>query len=558
MYVRSALLSLSLLAIPALGQQAGTLQPEVHPTLQVSRCTKTGGCQVAQQSVVLDSQWRWLHQAAGGSSTNCYTGSAWNAQFCADGVTCAKNCALEGNNAAQYENTYGITTPAPDALNLRFVTPGQYGTNVGSRVFLLDSTGQRYEQFRLKNREFSFQVDASQLDCGLNGALYFVGIDAAGGKGVGNNNAGAALGTGYGDAQCPHDIKFIAGAANLDGWASTGANTGSGSKGSCAPELDLWEANKWSTAFTAHPCSSTGPTVCTNGQQCGDGADRQNGLCDKDGLDWNSFRMGDETFYGPGKKVDSTRPIQVITQFITADGTDSGDLKEIRRVYVQDGQVIPNSRFGSYDSITDAMGAVQKKLFGDQNTFAAKGGLKAMGQAMDRGMTLAMSLWDDHAAEMLWLDSTYPVGKTGPGAARGSCPTTSGNPADVESQQPNASVKFSGIKWGEIGSTFAGAAAAPAPAPAPPAAPKPAPTKAPAAPKPKATTTRVKGHHKPAAPTPAPANPAPANPAPAPAPPTAGLAPKWGQCGGQGWTGPTRCVAGSTCKVSNPYYSQCL
>ncbi len=32
----------------------------------------------------------------------------------------------------------------------------------------------------------------------------------------------------------------------------------------------------------------------------------------------------------------------------------------------------------------------------------------------------------------------------------------------------------------------------------------------------------------------------------------------WGQCGGQGWTGATCCATGSTCTVSNPYYSQCL
>ncbi|KAF9041568.1 family 43 glycosyl hydrolase [Panaeolus papilionaceus] len=31
-----------------------------------------------------------------------------------------------------------------------------------------------------------------------------------------------------------------------------------------------------------------------------------------------------------------------------------------------------------------------------------------------------------------------------------------------------------------------------------------------------------------------------------------------GQCGGQGWTGPTTCVSGSTCTYSNPWYSQCL
>ena len=33
---------------------------------------------------------------------------------------------------------------------------------------------------------------------------------------------------------------------------------------------------------------------------------------------------------------------------------------------------------------------------------------------------------------------------------------------------------------------------------------------------------------------------------------------EWGQCGGEGWTGPTTCVAGTTCVYSNPWYSQCL
>ncbi|KAH8083347.1 hypothetical protein BXZ70DRAFT_581676 [Cristinia sonorae] len=33
---------------------------------------------------------------------------------------------------------------------------------------------------------------------------------------------------------------------------------------------------------------------------------------------------------------------------------------------------------------------------------------------------------------------------------------------------------------------------------------------------------------------------------------------EWGQCGGQGWTGPTACPAGWGCVVSNQYYSQCL
>ncbi|KAK3365515.1 glycosyl hydrolases family 11-domain-containing protein, partial [Lasiosphaeria ovina] len=33
---------------------------------------------------------------------------------------------------------------------------------------------------------------------------------------------------------------------------------------------------------------------------------------------------------------------------------------------------------------------------------------------------------------------------------------------------------------------------------------------------------------------------------------------KWAQCGGSGWSGATCCASGSTCKVSNQWYSQCL
>ncbi|KAL0961044.1 hypothetical protein HGRIS_006033 [Hohenbuehelia grisea] len=41
-------------------------------------------------------------------------------------------------------------------------------------------------------------------------------------------------------------------------------------------------------------------------------------------------------------------------------------------------------------------------------------------------------------------------------------------------------------------------------------------------------------------------------------PPSTGTVEHWGQCGGQGWTGATTCVAGFTCQAINSYYSQCL
>ena len=59
-------------------------------------------------------------------------------------------------------------------------------------------------------------ADMFFMPCGLNGAVYFVEMDADGGKerataSGGSNTAGAKYGTGYCDAQCPHDMKFMEG-----------------------------------------------------------------------------------------------------------------------------------------------------------------------------------------------------------------------------------------------------------------------------------------------------------------------------------------------------------
>ncbi|KAJ3122873.1 hypothetical protein HK098_002412, partial [Nowakowskiella sp. JEL0407] len=47
------------------------------------------------------------------------------------------------------------------------------------------------------------------------------------------------------------------------------------------------------------------------------------------------------------------------------------------------------------------------------------------------------------------------------------------------------------------------------------------------------------------------------SPSPSPSPQSSNCAAAWGQCGGQGWNGPTCCVSGNTCTKSDNYYSQC-
>ncbi len=203
MFPTAALLSFSLIAM-VYGQQAGTQTAETHPTMSSQKCTTAGGCTTQNTAVVLDSNWRWVHTTTG--YTNCYTGNAWDTSICPDGVTCAEACAIDG---ADYSGTYGITT-ASDALTLKFIT----GSNIGSRVYLMqDATN--YELFKLLNQEFTFDVDMSNLPCGLNGALYLVQMDQDGGMAkYPNNKAGAKFGTGYCDSQCPQDIKFINGEVN--------------------------------------------------------------------------------------------------------------------------------------------------------------------------------------------------------------------------------------------------------------------------------------------------------------------------------------------------------
>jgi len=449
-------------------QHRGHQKQENTLDFNFEKCTLNGGCQQARGGIVLDSNWRWTHKV--NDYRNCYTGNRWDGSLCPDARTCTQNCALDGVDYATWDNTYGVHVRNGNQLELNFVTQGPYSKNIGSRNYLLDASHERYEMFNLLNQEFTFDVDVSNLPCGLNGALYFSAMEADGGKSrYPTNECGAKYGTGYCDAQCPHDMKFINGEANSEDWVPSpnDVNAGTGRYGSCCAEMDIWEANSITQAFTTHPCSIDGPYRC-EGIECGDNdsGHRYDGVCDKDGCDFGSWRMGDHSFYGPGEnfKVNTKEPFTVVTQFITDDNTPYGDLVEIRRLYVQRGNIISNSKFNfpdsdvkPYDSITSDFCGQVKDFFGDINYHDEIGGLKRLGKQMkNAGMVLVMSLWDDHAANMLWLDSDYPLSadNTKPGVNRGPCPRDSGKPMDMENNHPRSSVKFGRVRIGDIGSTY--------------------------------------------------------------------------------------------------------
>jgi cellulase len=119
----------------------------------------------------------------------------------------------------------------------------------------------------------------------------------------------------------------------------------------------------------------------------------------------------------------------VLTQFQASGGS----LSQVTRRYIQNGRDIGGASGSGGDVITA----------GGCGSGAAFGGLAGMGQALDRGVVLAMSIWNDNAQNMAWLDS----GNNGP------CQKGEGTPANIQAKTPNTHVVFSNIRWGDIGST---------------------------------------------------------------------------------------------------------
>ncbi|KAF8312221.1 glycoside hydrolase, partial [Clavulina sp. PMI_390] len=476
---------LSSLVASVFGQQIGQYTAEVNPAITWQSCTKSGGCSTVQGSITLDANYRWLHNVGG--YTNCKTASGtWNSTICTDPTSCAKDCAVEGVDYS----TSGVATSG-NALTVTLTT----ATNSGPRVYLLDPTGQKYEMFHFLNQEFAFDVNLANVGCGMNAALYFSEMDVVGGNGSTYNEAGAKYGTGYCDAQCPSGDNFINGYANMN-------NTGY-----CCNEMDIWEANSVSNAFTPHGCLQDGPYQCPS-SGC-------SGQCDGNGCGYNAYGQGAHSFYGAGLTIDTTKTFTVVTQFITDSGTSTGNLQEIRRYYIQNGVTYqnPNSTVGG-NSITTAFCSAT-----GQTGFATEGGFTPLTKAFKTGMVLAVSLWDDPSTNgMGWLDM-------------GSAGTCTGG---VNTTAATVSATFSNIKFGDIGSTY-GSSTTTTTSKSSTTTSKSSTTTS------KATTTTTTKTTSTTTSSAAGATQT-----------------HYGQCGGIGYTGPTVCASPWTCTYSNPYYSQCL
>ena len=234
--IATAILNLARIAT---AQQPGTSTPEVHPQLTTYKCTKAGGCTAQDTSVVLDWNYRYIHDG----STSCTTSSGVNTAVCPDEATCATNCVVEGVNYA----AAGVSTSGNALTMYQYVeTNGAY-SSVSPRLYLLGSDGN-YVMMQLNGQELTFDVDLSTLPCGENGALYLSEMSATGGRNE-YNTGGANYGSGYCDAQCP-----------VETWKNGTLNPSKTPY--CCNEMDVLEGNSFANAFTPHAC---GASSCDSG-----------------------------------------------------------------------------------------------------------------------------------------------------------------------------------------------------------------------------------------------------------------------------------------------------
>ncbi|KAH4805780.1 hypothetical protein HBI23_153670 [Parastagonospora nodorum] len=407
--ISSSIFAATLLGLAA-AQTLGTT-PEVRPKLATWKCTKAGGCKPQNTAIVIDALRHNIHPKTNSTASCGDRNNPLNPTACPDKEACAQNCVMEG---IQNYTTQAVFT---DGGKLRLDMFNPSGEYMSPRVYLLAEGEEKYEMLQLNGNEFSFDVDMSQLPCGTNSALYLSEMDVNGGRSD-LNPAGAAFGTGYCDAQC--GVKpFINGEANVN------------NEGACCNEMDIWEANNRANQIAPHVCAKEGIFRCT-GDDCS-----VTGVCGKTGCGDNAYNFrNSKDFYGPGLKVDTTRPFTVVTQFPAKYGV----LQAIVRKYVQDGVVIENAM----QNVTmDQVWCSAQPRAREYNKF---GGHKTMGDALERGMVLVFSLWWDKSGGMAWLD----------GAPNGPCNATEGFPDAIQQKVKNPTVTFSQVKWGEIGSTFGG------------------------------------------------------------------------------------------------------
>jgi cellulose 1,4-beta-cellobiosidase len=166
-------------------------------------------------------------------------------------------------------------------------------------------------------------------------------------------------------------------------------------------------------------------------------------------------------FYGPNKTIDTQHKFTVVTQFHTSNGTDLGELVEIRQFFVQHGVLIPQQGLrlpgqDFFDSINKSF--CESVTTRSENEFQNRGGMEAISRAMDQGLVLVMGIWTGEVTNT--LGSIQKVPATRRASLRtineGICPRETRTQPFVQKHYPHASVKFSNLRIEPINSSWVG------------------------------------------------------------------------------------------------------
>ncbi|KAK0721262.1 concanavalin A-like lectin/glucanase domain-containing protein [Apiosordaria backusii] len=395
------------------------------PPFQWTKCTSPTNCSTINGEVVLDANWRWVHDDRYRTCVEQNQDGTqwWNPSVCdlgdeRPGTTnnCTSKCLLDG--AGDYRRTYGITA-ANNTLTQKLITRLDFATNVGSRLFLLESKN-RYQTFTLLGNELSFDVDLSTVECGINSALYFAAMDADGGveRHKPYNQAGAEYGTGYCDGWCQNNQRFVGGRAATNkhdaGWQEWQSD------GACCPEF----------------------AVCV-----------RDTVVNIIRIEWarRSF-MGRESWLILRKTLRELL-VLVVTRW-----------EEDRQYqfFIQDGKRIdvPTPVWDGLpkqNGLSEEMCAVQAEVFSERDSWAEHRGWEThRRQVLNRPMVLVTSI---DAADFYmwntWLDSSIhnDTCEGCAGVERGPCPREDNEPWIVQANGGRAKVVWSNIRFGPIGST---------------------------------------------------------------------------------------------------------
>ena len=206
----------------------------------------------------------------------------------------------------------------------------------GGRVYLSSNASNdiklgSFWEMPVLGKRLSFDVDMSDVGCNCNGALYLVSMPA------------------YNSAQQPEPGK-------TSEYYCDANQVG----GTYCPEMDVFEANKYAMASTAHTCDYHAPHYYSS--------------CDRGGCGTNVLDQHNGQF-GPGKEIDTNKPFTLSVAFITAG---NGRLQTVNNYFYQDGRTIQfNACNGDY--------------------------LQWMGMSLP-GIVMTMSLWGTGEGGMSWLD----------------------------------------------------------------------------------------------------------------------------------------------------------